>query len=95
MTIGNRNAELVAQVCLATGLRWTESEALRRDQVRNGKVTVLGKNWKRRSIPIHKKLEAQPTQYHPADETGDRLYECAYNQFRAVVSKIALKHPKG
>ena len=92
---GNRHAELVARVCLATGLRWTESETLRRDQVRNGQVTVLGKNQKRRSIPIDKKLEAQLTKHHRPEETGDSLFASAYNYFRASVTRIDLRLPKG
>ena len=63
--------------------------------MRNGQVTVLGKNQKQRSIPIDKKLEAQLTKHHQPDETGDRLFASAYNYFRATVSKIALKLPKG
>ncbi len=51
---------LVARVCLSTGARWGEAQALTPERVRNGAVTFANtKSRKTRSIPIDKALEAQ------------------------------------
>lgn len=34
----NEHVHLIAQICLATGARWSEAEKLRRPQVRNGLI---------------------------------------------------------
>lgn len=63
----NGDAYLVAKVCLATGTRWTEAEALMRpSQVRGGMVHLVGtetKSKKNRSVPISEGLEAELSEY--------------------------------
>jgi len=47
------DALLIAQLCLATGARWSEAEELRVTQVRNGQLHFSGtKSGKNRSVPI-------------------------------------------
>lgn len=51
---------LIARVCLSTGARWGEAQALTPERVKNGAVTFANtKSRRTRSIPIDKALEAQ------------------------------------
>lgn len=51
---------MVAAICLATGARWGEAQALTPDRVRNQLVTFVNTKGKRtRSIPIAQELEAR------------------------------------
>lgn len=51
---------LVARVCLSTGARWGEAQALTPERVRDGVVTFANtKSRKTRSIPIDEALTAQ------------------------------------
>ena len=82
------DAELIAEVCLATGARWGEAEKLLPRQVRHGLVHYNNtKSSKNRSVPISARLE-------------DRLKEAlpftpAYNTFRRGVEAIGLELPEG
>ena len=63
-TIHNRcktpHVAMVAAICLATGARWGEVQALTPDRVRNQLVTFVNTKGKRtRSIPIAQELEAR------------------------------------
>lgn len=50
---------LIARVCLSTGARWGEAQALTPERVRNGMVTFANtKSRRTRSIPISSDLEA-------------------------------------
>lgn len=49
---------MVAAICLATGARWGEAQALRPDRVRDGLVTFVNTKGKRaRSVPVDSVLE--------------------------------------
>lgn len=49
---------LIARVCLSTGARWGEAQALTPERVRNGMVTFANTKSKRtRSIPVDRQLE--------------------------------------
>lgn len=49
---------LIARVCLSTGARWGEAQALTPERVRNGMVTFANtKSRRTRSIPVSKTLE--------------------------------------
>lgn len=51
---------MVAAICLATGARWGEAQALTPDRVRGGLVTFINTKGKRvRAIPIDPALEAR------------------------------------
>ncbi|WP_010490630.1 phage integrase [Pseudomonas sp. S9] len=48
---------MVATICLATGCRWGEAQALKPDRVRDGAVHFINtKSKRRRSVPIDEKL---------------------------------------
>lgn len=82
------DAWMIAQVCLATGARWGEAEALRAHQVRNGLVHYSKtKSSKNRSVPIAKQLEEQLRAALP--------FNSGYKAFHRSVEAIGLELPDG
>ena len=95
------DALLIAQVCLATGARWSEAEGLRVSQVRNGQIQFTGtKSGKNRSVPVDDALIAA-LHAHTEKRFGDdkaiaeRFFYCGYGTFRDAVEKSGLKLPRG
>lgn len=98
------DAYLVAKVCLATGTRWTEAEALRPSRVRGGMVHLVGtetKSKKNRSVPISEALEAE-LRAHLVGRYGEdgaavasRFFVACMERFRSAVSRAGLTLPKG
>lgn len=79
---------LIAQVCLATGARWGEAEALQPRQVRSGLIHYSKtKSSKNRSVPITKDLQEALQAALP--------FRPGYNIFRRVVGQIGLDLPDG
>lgn len=83
---------LVAEVCLATGARWSEAQGLTLDRVRNQTVTFANTKSKRiRVIPISSLLENRLTAY--LDEYK-RFAECG-RAFRIAVEHSGIVLPRG
>lgn len=82
------HVRLIAEVCLATGARWSEAEGLQPCQVRSGLVHYSKpKSSKNRSIPIAPEL---------AKRLADALpFSPGYDKFRSVVDEIGLDLPEG
>lgn len=82
--LGEWNARLIAEVCLATGARWGEAESLQPRQVRSGLIHFSKtKSSKTRSVPI-------------ADDLAKALpFSPGYDKFRAAVDAINLELPDG
>ncbi|MBS0443623.1 MAG: tyrosine-type recombinase/integrase [Proteobacteria bacterium] len=93
--VSNRHALPVAKLCLATGLRWGESETIKRRQIKGGRVSVTGKNAKVRHLPIEPRLAAELIAHHDEIETGDRLFSSAYGAFEAAIDRCSFELPKG
>lgn len=94
-------ALLIAQICLATGARWSEAEGLRVSQVRNGQLhfseTKSGKN---RSVPVDETLitalDAYLEKRYGKDKVlAERFFQYGYGAFRDAVDKSGLTLPKG
>jgi len=82
------DAGLIAEVCLATGARWGEAEALQPRQVRNRMVHYSRtKSSKNRSVPISKRLEERLKTALP--------FRPCYITFRRSVDAIGLELPDG
>lgn len=95
------DALLIAQICLATGARWSEAEGLRVSQVRNGQIQFTGtKSGKNRSVPTSDALIGA-LQSHLEKRYGDdraiaeRFFKCGYGAFRDAVEKSGLTLPRG
>jgi len=92
---------LIAQVCLATGARWSEAEGLRISQVRNGQIQFTGtKSGKNRSVPVADSLitklhEHVEKRYGSNSATAERFFVYGYGAFRVGVEKAGLTLPKG
>ncbi len=82
------DAGLIAEVCLSTGARWGEAEALLPRQVRNGLIQYLKtKSSKNRSVPIAADFEKRLQAALP--------FRPGYNIFRKVVDLLQLDLPDG
>jgi integrase len=102
----NPHVALVAKVCLSTGSRWGEAEALRITQARNGIIQfVQTKSSKARAVPITKELEDALTKHHKTkahrdDEDNsksndERIFASAYGAFRDALKRSELRLPAG
>lgn len=84
----NSDAALIAGVCLATGARWGEAEALQAHQVRHGLVHFSKtKSSKNRSVPICKNLGKRLSLSLP--------FTSAYNTFRRSIESVGIDLPDG
>ncbi|WP_341785050.1 phage integrase [Metapseudomonas otitidis] len=82
------DAALIAEVCLATGARWGEAEALKPRQVRNRLIHYSKtKSSKNRTVPISDDLQKRLDSALP--------FRPGYNIFRKVVEQIGLELPDG
>lgn len=82
------DAALIAEVCLATGARWGEAEALQLHQVRHGLVHYSKtKSSKNRSVPISRDLEKLLEESLPFSST--------YNTFRRSIEALDIELPRG
>jgi site-specific recombinase XerD len=97
----NRDALLIAKICLATGSRWSEAEGLRSPQVHDGQIHFSGtKSGKNRSVPINDELVAELDEhlsfrYGNGRSTDIRYFQHAYPAFREAVNRAGLILPKG
>jgi integrase len=92
----NKHVLLISKICLATGARWGEAEALRMTQVRNGIIQfVQTKSSKARAVPIPDVLEAQLHKHFKQHGDGERLFTSAWSAFREGVERAGLKLPDG
>lgn len=95
------DALLIAQICLATGSRWSEAEGLRVSQVRNGQIHFTGtKSGKNRSVPVDDALvvalHAHLEKRHGNDKTiAERFFMYGYGAFREGVEKAGQALPRG
>jgi integrase len=96
-----RDAWLVARVCLATGARWSEAEALRPKQVRGGAIhftqTKSGKN---RSVPISADMEKDLSahlveRYNDHAGMAERYFQACMGAFRLGVKEAGIVLPQG
>lgn len=83
---------MVAAICLATGARWGEAQALTPDKVRNQLVTFVNTKGKRiRSIPIALELEQQ---IHRHFKEHGQFSNCL-NSFDKALAESGLPVPAG
>lgn len=88
----NKSAILITKICLATGARWSEAETLRRENVKDGRISFWStKNGKPRHIPVSAELEAE---IMAAGGKG-RLFKGSYEAFRNAIENAGIELPKG
>lgn len=88
--LGESDARKIAQVCLATGARWSEAESLRGEQVTPYRVTFSGtKSGKVRTIPI------SPELFGLIEGKHGRVFVDSYSQFRTAIKRTGIALPDG
>lgn len=87
----NADAYHVARLCLATGARWGEAEAVTRAQVGLDRVTfVRTKSGVARTVPVDPQLLAEWSGRGPG-----RLFASCYAAFRCALERSGVDLPKG
>lgn len=92
----NPHVLLCAKICLSTGSRWGETEALKVRQLLNDRIrfskTKSGKN---RSVPIDEALVKEVKEHIKKYKCEDRLFDSCYSAFREAVERANLDLPAG
>jgi integrase len=89
----NKDAHIVAKICIATGARWGEAEKLTGSQIKAGKIHyVRTKSSKARAVPIDKDLEREIFKGRP--RIG-RLFSPSYDTFVAAIKRTNIVLPDG
>nr|WP_024308860.1 tyrosine-type recombinase/integrase [Pseudomonas sp. P818] len=88
----SNSVRLVAELCLATGARWSEAEGLRPELVRNDTVTFVNTKSKRvRTVPITPDLAKRLAAHF---EANSRFTSCL-RAFRVALKGSGIKLPRG
>ncbi|MFY1021494.1 phage integrase [Ectopseudomonas khazarica] len=88
----SRSVRLVAELCLATGARWSEAEGLRPELVRNDTVTFVNTKSKRvRTVPISADLAKRLSEHF---DKNSRFTSCL-RAFRIALKASGIKLPRG
>ncbi len=91
----NPHVTLISKVCLATGARWGEAEALTVQRIHNNKVMYTDtKGNKNRSVPISPDLFDELHQ-HAKRTRGNRLFTSAISAFRRALKRTTIELPAG
>ncbi|USR41292.1 tyrosine-type recombinase/integrase [Ectopseudomonas hydrolytica] len=86
------SVRLVAELCLATGARWSEAEGLRPELVRNDTVTFVNTKSKRvRTVPVSSDLAKRLTAHF--DKYG--RFTCCMRAFRIALKASGIRLPRG
>lgn len=95
----NEHVHLIAQICLATGARWSEAEKLRKPQVRHGLIQFsMTKSKKTRAVPIDGELEADLLTHYESkskDIGDERFFTYAYSAFISGLARTGITLPAG
>ncbi|WP_394183392.1 tyrosine-type recombinase/integrase [Marinomonas posidonica] len=91
----NPHVTLISKVCLATGARWGEAEALTIQRVHNNKVLYTDtKGNKNRSVPITPEL-FEELQEHAKRTRGNNLFTFSISAFRRALKRTTIELPAG
>jgi len=86
----NENVTVIAKICLSTGCRWGEAEALRSEHVRNNKITFVNtKGNKPRTVPISTQLARE------LPKNRGRLFSSSLKAFREGMERTGIVLPSG
>ena len=86
------SVRLVAEICLATGARWSEAESVTASQVVHDSITFINTKSKRaRTVPISPALQ---TRLHAFFDQHGRFTSCMHS-FRSALVASAIKLPRG
>ena len=94
----NEHVQLIAEICLSTGARWSEGEQLRLTQIRNQQITFARTKTNRaRTVPITEELQSKILEHakkHPVQISG-AIFETSYSAFREALKRANINLPAG
>ena len=86
------HAAMMARLCLSTGARWGEIQALKPNRIRNGLVTFVDtKSKKNRSVPISKKLFSELDNHFNSHSS----LSCCPKTFKKAIKRSKISLPEG
>lgn len=93
----NRHVDLVSRICLSTGARWSESEGLRPQQVRNRLIQFARtKSGKARAVPIVEQLEEEIHAHNALHATsGGAIFTGCTGAFKEAIDRANIDLPLG
>lgn len=85
-----KDLEIIVKICLVTGARWGEAEALKKSQVSAGKITFIKTKGKRnRTVPVSSNI------LDDLPKKSGVLFEPCYYAFRSALSRAEIDLPPG
>ncbi len=91
----NKDAHIIARICLTTGVRWSEAEELNTTQLQNGVIQFsMTKSGKNRAVPIDNELNAELNEIAKKSDSG-RLFKYAASAFRDAIGRTGIELPAG
>ncbi|WP_088148935.1 phage integrase [Achromobacter denitrificans] len=93
----NPHVDLVSRICLSTGARWSESEGLRPQQVRNRLIQFARtKSGKARAVPIVEQLEEEIHEHHTQHtKIGGAIFTGCTGAFKEAIDRANIELPLG
>lgn len=93
----NPHVDLVSRICLSTGARWSESEGLRPQQVRNRLIQFARtKSGKARAVPIVEQLEQEIHEHHiQHTKIGGAIFAGCTGAFKEAIDRANIELPLG
>lgn len=89
---GNPHVLLLTKICLSTGARWGEAEALTVRNVSDGKLHFIGtKSGKNRSIPVSNELHREILEHLKKHKS----FSPSHSAFRRALKASKIQLPKG
>ncbi len=95
----NEHVTLISKICLGTGARWSESEMLKINHIKNGQIQFINTKSKRtRTVPISEDLENEIREHFQkfkCEERGTYLFDSSYSAFRNALERSQIELPEG
>lgn len=92
----NPHVDLVSRICLATGARWSESEQLQPQQVRQRMIQFARtKTGKARAVPINQEIQDEVFAHHAQHKNMGSIFMSCSGAFREAVDRAEIQLPPG
>ncbi|OSZ33922.1 integrase [Alcaligenes faecalis] len=92
----NPHVDLVSRICLATGARWSESEQLRPQQVRQRLIQFARtKTGKARAVPISREMQDEIFGHHAKYKNMGAIFTGCTGAFKEAIERADIQLPLG
>lgn len=92
----NPHVDLVSRICLATGARWSESEQLQPQQVRQRLIQFARtKTGKARAVPISQEMQNEIFAHHAEHRNMGAIFAGCTGAFKEAIDRANIQLPLG